>query len=470
MIIGDYYYEFPQTLPRLEMLSPYFVVFVLLCFFLSRAFQSRLRPFVLLVANLIFLYSFSLYHLCLLCELALVGYLFSLLLLYKKNRITLGVAVLACLAVLFFFKYQGYWKISLTIPLGLSYVTFKLISYYADIYTGKTKGTRNPVYFFDYVLFFSLITAGPINRFEPFYQTIANKQELEYRDAKNGGFQLMLGIFEKKVFCDYLSDVMSRALNSGLGGLNTLLAVILYSFVIYLDFDACSNIAIGTARLMGFSIPKNFNSPYLSATIKEFWNRWHISLSTWFRDYVYIPLGGNRKGKALQYAFIMIVFVLSGIWHGSTLNFVIWGLLHGLLRVIEDIVLLPFKNSNKTVKLIARPFGILINFALVTFFWLFFRYQTLDQVTAVLQDIAKLTPLSLTEIGLTFNEQVWLGVVLFCVLITDILRKHFDMLETYAKGIFPLRWIGYAVLIVVFLIFGVYGGSFAASDFIYKYF
>ena len=470
MIIGDYFFQIPKELPKLEMLSFYYLIFIFGIFLLSRVFKARLRPFVLLAANLAFLYSFSLYHLLLLCELALAGYLCSLLLIYKKKKPFLFLSVIVILAVLCFFKFQGYFHISITIPLGLSYVTFKLISYYADVYSGKTQGTRNPVYFLDYVLFFPVITAGPINRFDPFYKTLKKPQSFDYRSAKNGGFQLMLGIFEKKVFCDYLSDVSSRALASGLGGMNTLLAVVLYSFIIYLDFDSISNMAIGSAKLLGFELPKNFNSPYLSASIREFWTKWNISLSTWFRDYVYIPLGGNRKGKFRQYLFIIIVFVLSGIWHGSTINFVLWGFLHGLLRIIEDLVFRPFSGIGGTGKKIIRPFGIALNFFLVTFLWLFFRYQTIGEVLTILKSILTFKPLSLAEIGMTINERYWLVVILFCVFVTDYLRSRFDMTETYAKLPFPLRWLGYALLIVVFLIFGVYGGSHAASDFIYQFF
>ncbi len=470
MIIGDFFFEIPQSFPVLEVLSPYYITFVFACFLLSRFFKARFRPVVLLLANLLFLYSFSLYHLVCMCELALIGYLLSLLMLQKSNRITLAFSVFCCILVLCLYKYQGYLNYSLTIPFGLSYVTFKLISYYADLYSGKTTGTRNLVYFLDYSLFFPVLTAGPINRFQSFFDVISGNQEIDYRNSKNGGFQLMLGIFEKRVFCDYLADISNRAISSGIGGLNTLLGVVLYSFVIYLDFDACSNIAIGTARLLGFSLPKNFNSPYLSATIKEFWTRWHISLSSWFRDYVYIPLGGNRKGKAKKYIFILLVFALSGIWHGQTLNFLIWGVLHGILRIFEDVILAPFKKTNSLLKTIAKPFGIILNFSFVTFLWLFFRYTSFEQIANILSSIAVPHHLSLSEVGLTMNEQYWLCVVLLSVFVTDVLRNRFDMLECYAKLWMPIRWAGYLLLIVVFLVFGVYGGSFSASDFIYQYF
>ncbi len=470
MIIGDFFFEIPRSLPVLEVLSPYYIVFVLVCFLLSRVFKAKIRPVALLLANIFFLYSFSLYHLACMCELALIGYLLSLLMLFRNNRKTLAISVFCCIVVLCLFKYQGLWDYSATVPLGLSYVSFKLISYYADLNNGKTAGTKNLIYFLDYALFFPVMTAGPINRFQPFFDVISNTQEIDYGNVKNGGFQLMLGIFEKRVFCDYLAYISNRAISSGLGGLNVLLGVMLYSFVIYLDFDACSNIAIGTARMLGFSIPKNFNSPYLSATLKEFWTRWHISLSSWFKDYVYIPLGGNRKGKIRQYILILLVFVLSGVWHGSTFNFLIWGILHGVFRIVEDIVLTPFKNMGKVPRTFVRPFGIVLNYLLISFLWLLFRYSSFDQVIGIVSSMFVSRPLSLLEMGLTVNEQYWLCIVLIAVIIMDILRNRFDVLECYAKLWLPLRWGGYLLLIVVFLVFGVYGGNFSASDFIYQYF
>ena len=282
----------------------------------------------------------------------------------------------------------------------------------------------------------------------------------------------MLGIYEKMVFCDFIATVVERALSTELSGLNTLLGVVLYSFQIYLDFDSYSNIAIGTARLLGFDLRKNFHSPYFAKSLRDFWSRWHISLSSWFRDYIYIPLGGNRKGLFRRYLNLMIVFVISGLWHGSTLNFLLWGILNGVIQIIEDIIALPFKKikENTFTKIITRVLGIPVNFIIVTFLWLIFRYQSMDEVISVIQQIRTLAPLDFELIGLTHNEVLWTVCIISVTVILDIMRNYLDMLKFFNKLIFPVRWAVYILLVFTFMIFAIYGGSFAASDFIYQWF
>ena len=471
LVIGNFYFEYPTQLPQLTPLSFYFIFFVFIVFCLVRPFKGRLRPYFLLLASLFFLYTFSLYHLVFLCILAVVGWLLAYINQIKKNKIILFISVFIIVGVLSFYKFSQLTSLSLLMPLGLSFVSFKIISSIVDAYKGKID-VKNPLVYLNYALFFPTIIAGPIHRYEGFAKTITTKQEFDYRDAKNGGFQMMLGIFEKLVFCDFVASVVNRTLSSGLGGQNALLAIVLYSFQIYLDFDAYSNISIGCARLLGFSFPKNFNSPYLSVSIKDFWRNWHISLGAFFREYVYIPLGGNRKGKVRQYLGIIIVFLLSGLWHGVTLNFVLWGLGHALLFVIEESIFSLFKNIkiNKVLGFVLRVIGIAINFVLVTALWQLFRYSDLSQISEVIKSLSINSALDFETIGLTHNEVIWLICVIVITIIFDILRKHLDMLAVYAKIFIPFRWVGYLVLIAIFLVFGVFGGSFEASDFIYQWF
>ena len=475
MIFFGYLIELPKSLPQLSVTSLYYVAFIFISFCLARPFKSILRPYILLIANIIFLYSFSLFNLYFILAFALYSYIIAFIVDKKRNIFLLLFTILPVILILAYFKYAGILNINnnLMMPLGLSFYSFKIISYLVDVYKKEVELEKNIIYYLDYVLFFPCITAGPINKAKPFLKEIRNKEEFDYRDAKNGGFQLMLGIFEKIVLCDYIAYVCNLILNNNaLVGMNKILGVILYSFNIYLDFDAISNIAIGSARLLGFHLPKNFNTPYLASTLKEFWERWHISLSTWLKDYIYIPLGGSKNGNVIKYINIMLVFLVSGFWHGSTINFIIWGLLHGLIRVIEEIILSPFENkiNNKFVLFILRIFGIGINFIIVTLLWLIFRYQNMQEVFNVLNLCRQSSPLNFELIGLTRNETIWLFVVLAITIILDILRNHFDMLEVYAKQFILFRWIIYACLIAIFIIFGVYGGSFDPSDFIYQWF
>lgn len=473
MLIGDFYFEIPKEFPSLTVTSVYFVVFCIITFALSRPFKSILRPYILLIANCVFLWSFSkdYYFIILITICSLFSYLFGLLLDKYKNKILLffGVGIFALLLI--YYKYFGLISSKeLIIPLGLSFYSFKIISYLVDIYQEKISAEKNIIYYFDYVMFFPCITAGPINRSKDFISELRNPQEFDYKDSKSGGFQLVLGIFEKMVFCDYIAQIVPKIFEvNEIVGLNVLLGIFLYAFQIYLDFDAASNIAIGSARLLGFHLPKNFNSPYLSKNLKEFWSRWHISLSTWFKDYIYIPLGGNKKGNIRKYINLVMVFIISGLWHGSTINFLIWGLLHGLIRILEDIVESNIKfitNKNIFISIIR----IVSNFIIVSFLWLPFKYQSFGEVLGILRRLFIVAPINFETIGLTINETYWLIIVIGIVIIVDILRNNWDMLLVFNKVWIPFRWITYALLIVTFLIFGVYGGSFEVSDFIYRFF
>lgn len=475
MYIGDYYFVFPTSLMELNATSFYFVAFSFLVFLLSRPFKSILRPYILLIANIIFVYSFGLNNLLFLFIFSLVGYIFSFIIYKYRNKYFVIFSSLLFLASLFIFKYINLNNGSIIIPLGLSFYTFKIISYLVDIYEEKATYEDNFIYYLDYVMFFPCITAGPINRADKFFIEIKSKHEFDYKDIGTGFFQMAIGLFEKLVFCDYIGTIVSRCLNNEvtLTGMNILLGIVLYSFQIYLDFDSYSNIAIGTARMLGFKLDPNFKTPYLATSIKDFWNRWHISLSTWLKDYIYIPLGGSKKGTLRKYINILLVFLVSSLWHGITINFLIWGMGHALFRIIEDIISIPFKKIkiNPIFKFIGSIILICINFSIITALWVFFKYSNLNDALNIFKLIFEGGSLNYELIGLTHNEILWMYVVIVTVLIIDILRYFVDIFEFFGKHIFILRFVIYVVLILVFLVFGVYGGSgFDANDFIYRWF
>lgn len=211
--------------------------------------------------------------------------------------------------------------------------------------------------------------------------------------------------------------------------------------------------------------------PYLATSIKDFWGRWHISLSSWLKDYIYIPLGGSKKGNLRKYLNILIVFLVSGLWHGVALNYLIWGMGHGLLRVIEDLIALPFKNIklNKVAKFFISIPLIVINFGVVTFLWIFFKYD-FNSATLILSRIFTSSPLNFELIGLTTNEVYWLYIVIGVSVLVDIFRYFFNVADFLGKRIFILRYAVYVVMIITFLVFGMYGGSFDSNDFIYRWF
>lgn len=467
MFIGNYYYEPITSLPALTVTSAYFVIFCFVAFCLSRPFKSFLRPLILLVANFIFVYSFGLNNLLWLLGFSVVGYLLGLVNDKHKNKYIVIISSLIYGAALLGYKMINLADNSIVIPLGLSFYSFKIISYICDIFSGKINAEKNIIYYLDYVMFFPCITAGPINRADLFLKEIRSKHEFDYQDIATGFFLVACGIFEKLVFCDFIGSVVTKSLNVELSGLNTLLGVVLYSFQIYLDFDSISNIAIGSARMLGFKLDRNFHVPYLATSIKDFWNRWHISLSSWLRDYIYFPLGGGRKGDLRKYLNVLIVFFVSSLWHGITINFLIWGMGHGVIRIIEDLVAKFFKNRKP--RFVVSIFLTLLNFTIVNTLWVFFKYDFSDAV-ATIQRIFVKSSLDFEAIGLTYNEVIWLCIVLSTVVITDILRYFFNLGEFFGKHVFIIRFVLYAAMILLFLVFGMYGGSFDANDFIYRWF
>ncbi len=472
MLIGDFYYEMPTSLKSLNVTSFYFVAFCFLVFCLSRPYKSKLRPYILFIANIIFVYSFGLNNLIWLFLITFIAYIVGIINDKYHNKYLLYVSVFIFICFLFVFKYLNLSD-DIVIPLGLSFYTFKIISYICDIYNHKINAEYSPLYFFDYVMFFPCIMAGPINRADYFIKELKSKHEFDYKDISTGFFLVACGLFEKLVFCDFIASVVSRCLdNNEIFGLNVVLGVVLYSLEIYLDFDAYSNIAIGVSRMLGFKFAKNFNVPYLATSFKDFWNRWHISLSTWLRDYIYIPLGGNKKGDKRKYINILIVFIVSGLWHGLALNYLVWGLGHGLFRIIEDIFVFPYiKNLklNKFKKFLFNILLIVINFVLVTFLWIFFKYD-LNNAFEIIRRMFVFASIDFELIGLTHNEILWLSFIILFVIISDIVRYFFDVSKFIGKSVFVFRYAIYVVLILVFLVFGMYGGSFDTNDFIYRWF
>ena len=261
-----------------------------------------------------------------------------------------------------------------------------------------------------------------------------------------------------------LIDSIYLQWQSASGGL-LWIAMLLYSFQIYLDFDAYSNIAIGLSRCLGFKIEENFKTPYLAENISEFWRRWHISLSSWLRDYIYIPLGGNRKGTSKKYRNLIIVFLISGLWHGASWSFVFWGLFHGLLQIVEQLIHLSKETSNSWV----RCLKILLNFILVTISWVFFKVTDIHQALAMLQK-ALFFPSFKLDLNVLKISPTELMIALFfisVIIILDILRNRADMIKWFRKRNLIIRFFVYIILFSTFLILGVYGTGYDANQFIY---
>jgi D-alanyl-lipoteichoic acid acyltransferase DltB (MBOAT superfamily) len=277
-------------------------------------------------------------------------------------------------------SYQPIEAWDIILPVGISFYTFQTMSYTIDVYNGKTKAEKNLSYFALYVCFFPQLVAGPIERYNNLMPQLKEKSQLVIQNISHGGRLILYGLFMKMVIADNLGVFVDSVYGdiAGTSSLNLLVGAVFYSFQIYCDFHGYTTIAIGSAKLFNVNLSENFRTPYLSTSITEFWRNWHITLTTWFRDYIYYPLGGNR-GTVLKWGLaILTVFIVSGVWHGAKWTFILWGLFHALFVLIEKIVKWDKQATNIFLKVIKWGF----TFTLVTALWVFFRSPDMD--TAVL--------------------------------------------------------------------------------------
>jgi D-alanyl-lipoteichoic acid acyltransferase DltB (MBOAT superfamily) len=309
----------------------------------------------------------------------------------KQRKRLLLLSLITNIGILAFFKYFGFanqtlidffalfgkefknYDLGIILPIGLSFHTFQSMSYTIEVYRGQQKAEKHLGYFANYVLFFPQMVAGPIERYATLGEELRKEQRLQFENISAGFRLLLLGF--KMVVADQLAPYVNEiyAAPSNYAPLQIALALVSFSFQIYADFFGYSLIAQGSARLLGIHIMDNFKTPYFAASIGEFWRRWHISLSTWFRDYLYIPLGGNRVGKCRWVFNTLVVFGVSGLWHGASWTFLVWGLLHGLFLILEK-PLKPFAN-------------IISTFILVTLAWVFFRAPDFTSAIQILKGL-----------------------------------------------------------------------------------
>jgi alginate O-acetyltransferase complex protein AlgI len=351
------------------------------------------RNFILLIFSLIF-YSFGeIDYLWLLLLSLTCNYFFGILidknlLRNNSNKIIIFLAISFNLLLLTYFKYfnfilENFYKIfhleyhpkSIALPLGISFFTFHAISYLIDIYRKKTKVQKNFYSLMLYICFFPQLIAGPIVRYN-FIAKYLTKRNIHQKAIAFGIRLFLIGLTKKVIIANPIGEVADAVFGAETEDLNrflTICGIVCYSFQIYFDFSGYSDMALGLARIFGFKFPPNFNYPYIALSIKDFWRRWHISLSTWFRDYVYIPLGGNRVSIYRQYFNLILVFFLCGLWHGASWNFVIWGLFHGVFLVLERLSF--FHKFHKSLPKIIQNFYMLM---IIMIGWIFFRGYSLE--------------------------------------------------------------------------------------------
>jgi alginate O-acetyltransferase complex protein AlgI len=327
----------------------------------------------------------------------------------KRRKILLWTSVGVNLSILFTFKYLNFFiyelkcafskigihtdlsTLNIILPIGISFYTFQTLSYTIDIYRKKIRPTNNLIVFSTFVCFFPQLVAGPIERAKKLIPQFENKRDFNVRNSNIGLFQIIWGLFKKVVVADNCAPIVNEIFSAGSNqsGIVILIGAFLFSFQIYCDFSGYSDIAIGTSKLFGIKLSKNFLTPYFSRNIAEFWKNWHISLSSWFKDYVYIPLGGSKKGKIITTKNILIVFFLSGLWHGSEWSFILWGILHALFLIIHK-QLPPIKNRDFDSK-IYRFISTACTFTLVTLAWIPFRGNDLSHIIDCYSNLFSMT-------------------------------------------------------------------------------
>ena len=413
----------------------------------------------------------------------------------RLRRLWVALSFLSNLAILFFFKYWGFFWDNLEalfalggialhkpvfdviLPVGISFYTFQALSYTMDVYRGEVEAERNFFRYALFVSFFPQLVAGPIERSKNLLHQVHEEHTFDPLRARDGLLLMLWGLFQKMVVADRISIVVDQVFDHyrEMPAWAIVLGTVLFAFQIYCDFGGYSNIAVGAAQVMGFSLMENFRQPYLSQSCGEFWRRWHISLSTWFRDYLYIPLGGNRKGKGRKYWNNLITFLASGLWHGASWNYVVWGGLNGVYQVAGEI-LRPARERLCAAWKIDRSgrlwqgLRVGITFALIDFAWLFFRAPSfsaaVDMLRVLLQGGAAVGEgftlgLEGAELRLMFLSILVLMAVDLCNNAGVELRRGLVRLPL------PARWVCYLLAVYVILIFGIYGPGFSTSQFIY---
>ena len=345
--------------------------------------------------------------------------------------------------------------LNLVLPVGLSYYTFQNLSYVIDVYRREIGASRDALSFFTALSFFPQLLAGPITRPRSLLPQLGARREFDGHLASDGLRQFLWGLFKKMVIADGIGIQVDYiwANYHSLDGLSLMLGALLYSVQIYCDFSGYADMAIGSAKLFGLRLDKNFNYPYFSTSIREFWSRWHMSLSSWMRDYVYISLGGNRVGKARLAFNIMVTFLLVGLWHGSNWTFIVWGLLHGLYRLPSALLRKRAPKGDATLG--NRRWSPLIGvgvFLLVTFAWVFFRAPSITEAAGYL---ARALSTPYEAVGY-LRYVPWISLSAGLFLWEGFMRKHEHGLDIRNVPL-PARWAGYVALCLALLIAGFFG-------------
>lgn len=415
----------------------------------------------------------------------------------KRAKAVVAICAVLNLSVLFLFKYAGWmadvirsltgrgFALSLILPVGISFYIFQALGYIIDVYRKRIEPEKNFLKYALFVSFFPQLVAGPIERSENLLRQIRDMHRIKFWDydrITQGLTVILWGFFQKLVIADRIGRFVDFVFNDYYvyGSIELALAAIGFSIQIYCDFSGYSLIAVGAAKVFGIELMENFSTPYFSRSVREFWRRWHISLSSWFKDYLYIPLGGSRCSKGKYYRNLMIVFLISGLWHGANWTFLVWGGVHGLLQIVESILSPAVVKLNERigtkVNSISYKLGqMAFTCVLADIAWIFFRSETLtDALQYIARMFTRFDPWVLFDGSLyTLGLERMEVSILFCALVmllavSCIKYRHHQNIDEFLKGqCIWFRWLVLLTLIFSVVIFGVYGPEYNAAQFIY---
>jgi alginate O-acetyltransferase complex protein AlgI len=462
-----------------------FLPLVFILYWLLKKRSLRLQNLLIVCASYIFYGKWDYHFLGLIIFSTLTDYLIGLGLGKpdlnpSQRKGLLGISIIVNLGILGFFKYYNFFvenvsnafsflgqdiniqSLNIVLPVGISFYTFQTLSYSIDVYQRKIKPTRDLISFAAFVSFFPQLVAGPIERAAHLLPQFNKKRKFNYNQAVDGLRQILWGLFKKIVIADncafYANLIFNNSANYS--GSTLLLGALFFTFQIYGDFSGYSDIAIGVARLFGFDLMQNFAFPYFSRDMAEFWRRWHISLSTWFRDYVYIPLGGSRGGIWMKVRNTFLIFIISGFWHGANWTFIAWGAINALCF----LPLLLLQKNRHNIKVVAQgkyfpsvkeALSIVLTFSLTVLAWIFFRAENLGHAISYIQGIFQISIISIPE----FEQQSINAVTLLLIIIYFLLIEWLGRENKYAiekmllKQNRVLRWIYYYSIIYMIVFF-----------------
>ena len=489
----------------------FFSVVVLLYYILPH----RFRWVLLLISSCIFYMSWRAELILLILFSSFLNYSCSMLIdstiSHKKRKFIFALCIFINFAILFIFKYMMFinhtfmavyeyfgmeYPISdfdIILPMGISFYTFQAASYTIDVYKGEYIPEKN---FFRFTLFITLypqLVAGPIERADRLMNQLFTEKKFDTDNISAGLKYMLIGFFKKVVIADRAAIIVNGVFNNAdkFDGTSFIIAVLFFTFQIYCDFSGYSDIAIGSAKVLGIDLMQNFNKPYFSVSIKDFWRRWHISLSSWLRDYVYIPLGGSRCSLIRKYYNIFVTFALSGLWHGANWTFVLWGIIHGIYQIIEDMIskiissVIPHKRDEENTekgfvyyfflpfRAIIHVIRVIFTFILVSFAWIFFRANTIDDalyiVTHLTDGIENITNIQyLYDISNGFAlsgfEIILLTFSILFLIFIELITYKNDICKAVNKLPFIFRFSFYYIIAAIILMTGVFGNG---GEFIY---